>query len=194
MTTPAELQAEITEETDRIWMEEPDEVRRMRLGIFPTESGTEGQYFTNMVFINGDMRALSTWITPGVILRALADDKFTLEQVKNLFEWTNLVSVDFLAFTGFVKFAEFAHRIVGVFDQIDTKVELESLLKAWYAYANRMYLWVHHMFPWALGTAFPKPSLDDLEFMSAAARDREAIEYFEKNAHRLAEYASTIKE
>lgn len=194
MTTPAELRTEIVEETDRIWMTEPVEVRRMRLGIFPTESGSEGQYFTNMVFINGDMRALSTWITPGVIVRALADDAFSLDHVKKLFEWTNLVSVDFLAFTGFVRFAEFAHRIVGVFDQIETKEELESLLKAWYAYANRMYLWVHHMFPWALGTAFPKPTADDLEFMSASARDREAIEYFEQNAHRLAEYASTIKE
>lgn len=190
----SKLRADIRAETDKIWLDEPYEIKSMRLGIFPSGSGTRGQYFTNLVFINGDMRALSTWITPGVVLRAVEDDSFTLEQAKNLFKWINVVSVDFLAYTGFVNFSEFVHRIIACYDEIETKDQFRELLVDWYAYANRMYLWVHHMFPWALGTAFPKPSSADLDFMVEANRNPAVAKHFEKYGQQLVDYASELKD
>ncbi len=184
-----ELCADLRAETDRIWLDEPDEIRAMRLGAFESDAGSYGQYFSNLVFVNGDMRALSTWITPAVVLRAVADERYSLDQCKDLFAWTNLVNVDFLAYCGFVQFGTFVHRIVGAYDEIHTKEELSRVLSEWYAYANRMYLWVHHTFPWGLGTAYPKLSSDDLAFLQQAGGRTDVARYFEAYGNGLVEFA-----
>ncbi|MBS1677176.1 MAG: hypothetical protein JST08_07305 [Actinobacteria bacterium] len=186
-----DLCADLRAETDKIWLDEPDEIRAMRLGIFESDAGSYGQYFSNLVFVNGDMRALSTWITPAIVLRAASDDRFTLDQCKDVFAWTNLVNVDFLAYCGFVKFGEFIHRIVDAFDEISSKEEFDRVLAEWYAYANRMYLWVHHSFPWGLGTAYPKPSAEDLEFMQEARTSKSVAGYFDKYGTGLVSFADT---
>jgi hypothetical protein len=175
-----QLLADLEAETDRIWLEEPEEIKAMRLGVFTSGAGSYDQYFSNLVFINGDMRALSTWITPSVILNALDDESFSLEQCQRLFAWTNLVFVDFLAYCGFVKYAELAQRIIAAAEEIESKDEYRTVIEAWYRYANRMYLWVHQVFPWGLGTAFPKLSPDDLEFMAKAGEKTDVADYFER--------------
>ncbi len=189
--TVAALKAELEAETERIWLTEPEEIRAMRLGVFTSDAGSYGQYFSNLVFVNGDMRALSTWITPAVVVRALDSADYSLDQCKELFAWVNLVNVDFLAYCGFVTFGEFVHRIVACFDEITTKDELADLLGAWYAYANRLYLWVHHSFPWGLGTANPKPKPDDLEFIQTAMSSTAVADYFAAHGPGLVDYAST---
>ncbi len=188
-STVTELISRIDAETQRVWLAEPEEVRALRLGIFPSGAGTHDQYFSNMVFVNGDMRALSSWITPAVILRALDDDRFSLDQCTDLFAWTNLVNADFLAYCGFVTYASFVHEIVAAFDQIESKENLSKLLASWYRYASRMYFWVHQVFPWSLGSAFPRPSEDDLDFMRRHAQSSAVREHFEKYGARLAEFA-----
>lgn len=187
------LQKELQDETDRIWLDEPEEIKAMRLGVFTSDAGSYGQFFSNLVFVNGDMRALSTWITPAIIVRAVSDDRFSLQQCKDLFAWTNLVNVDFLAYCGFVKFGTFVHRIVEVFDQITTKDELSDLLAAWYAYANRVYLWVHHTFPWGLGTAYPKLTGADLAFIGEARQSTAVHDYFDKYGNGLVTFAETTE-
>lgn len=177
-----QLIADLMAETKRIWLDEPEEIKAMRLGVFPSGAGSYGQYFSNLVFVNGDMRALSTWITPTVILNALDDDTFSLEQCQRLFAWTNLVFVDFLAYCGFTRYAEFAQRIVAAAPEITSKEQYREVVTAWYRYANRMYLWVHQVFPWGLGTAFPKLSRDDLEFMAEAGESTDVADYFERHA------------
>ena len=191
MSPPHNLKPAIKAATDRIWLEEPDEIRGMRLGVFTSDAGDFGQYFSNLVFVNGDMRALSTWITPSAILNCVADDSFTLEQCKRVFAWTNIGNVDFLAYCGFVKFGEFAHRIVESYDEIATKDQLSDVLTAWYTYANRLYMWVHQVFPWALGTAFPKVRKDDLAFLSTALASKDVERYFERYTPALNDFAGT---
>ncbi len=177
-----ELLADLEAETNRIWLDEPEEIKAMRLGVFTSGAGSYDQYFSNLVFINGDMRALSTWITPSVILGSLDDETFTLEQCQKLFAWTNLVFVDFLAYCGFTTYAEFAQRIVAAAEEIASKDEFREVVSAWYRYANRMYLWVHQVFPWGLGVAFPKLSDEDLAFISQARTRPDVDEYFQRHA------------
>lgn len=188
--TPAAIKAALEAETERIWLDEPEEIRAMRLGVFTSDAGSYGQYFSNLVFVNGDMRALSTWITPAVVVRALDSDGYSLEQCKELFSWINLINVDFLAYCGFVTFGQFVHRIVAAFDQIETKADLADLVGAWYSYANRLYLWVHHSFPWGLGTAYPKPKPEDLEFIQHARTSTAVADYFAEHGQGLVDYAS----
>lgn len=177
--TIEQLINDIQQETEKIWIDEPDEIKAMRLGVFPAGAGTNGQFFSNLVFVNGDMRALSTWITPAVILRSLDDEAFDLDQCKKLFEWTNLINVDFLAYCGFVEFGNLVHRIVEAYPDIGTKKQFTEVLRAWYAYANRLYMWVHQVFPWGLGVGFQKVGADDIDFMKSALGDESVARYFE---------------
>lgn len=190
MTKLDSLRNEIDEATTAIWLTEPDEVRAMRLGIFPSEAGSEGQCFANMVFINGDMRALSAWITPAMILECLKDDTFTLKQCQKLFANINLVNVDLLAYLGFVKFASFARRIIELYPEMKTKDEFDTLLRSWYAYANRMYFWVHHMFPWGIGDAFPRIGGNDLQYMTKAHNSTAVADYFNKYSGKMAKLSN----
>lgn len=187
MKTLEEIKKALQEETDKIWLTEPDEVKRMRLGVFSSDAGSYGQYFSNMVFVNGDMRAIATWVTPGMVLRSLEDPSFTLEQCQKIFEWVNQLSVDFLAYCGFVKMGEFVHEIIEAYPQMENKEDLLRVLELWYVYANRLYLWVHQVFPWGLGTAFPKPLEDDLQFIAAGLKDASVDEYFKKYGPKLVE-------
>jgi hypothetical protein len=173
-----ELYSAIVQETDRIWADEPDEIRAMRLGVFTAGPGTHDQYFSNLVFINGDLRTLSTWTTPKIMLKCLSDDSFTLEQCQQLFAWINLGSVDFLAYCGFVKLGRFARSIIASYDGMQSKADFAHILEAWYVYANRLYFWVHQAFPWGLGVAFPRVSEADAEFMLDSSRKTDVQDYF----------------
>jgi hypothetical protein len=176
--TLEELRARIAQETDEIWSEEPPEVRAMRLGVFTSDAGTGDQYFSNLVFINGDLRTLSTWTTPKILMKCLSDDRFTLEQCQDLFAWINLGSVDFLAYCGFVKLGRFARSIIDAYPLMNDKTDLAHLLEAWYIYSNRLYFWVHHAFPWGLGVAFPKLTQDDFSFVTTARASSSVDDYF----------------
>jgi hypothetical protein len=184
-----ELIQSIVDATDRIWLDEPPEIRRFREGIFESGAGSYGYAFPNMVFVNGDMRALSTWITPNAVMKALRDDLFTLEHCQRLFAWLNMVNVDFLAYCGFVEMARFCHAIVDHFDEMTSKHDFERVLQVWYAYANRMYLWVHHMFPWAAGATIrtrDRSEIGELGVLSDALG--EVKDYFDQMSDSLLEW------
>lgn len=165
----------------------------MRLGVYTSGAGSYSQYFSNMVFVNGDMRALSSWITPGVVMSAIGDDSFSLEQCKSVFRWVNLINVDFLAYCGFTRFGTFVHRVIECFEHLDSKDDLLQLVKAWYAYANRMYLWVHQAFPWGLGAAFPNATVADAKFAADELGSNEVEEYFARYGQGLMAYASVAE-
>jgi hypothetical protein len=180
---------EIKEETDRIWLEEPIEVKRLRKGIQPGKAGSYKQNFGNLVFCNGDMRALATWITPNLMVKSLHSPDFTLDQCKKLFSWINILNIDFLAYCGFVKMGRFIHDIVDSYENIQTKEEFFDVLKAWYAYANRMYFWVHHKFPWSLGDYLPCIDEEDIKELNSLLDSRnEVVEYFEEFIPMLKEW------
>ncbi len=183
------LKREMREETDKIWLTEPVEVKRLRKGILLSGAGSYKQNMGNLVFCNGDMRALTMWITPNLMIKALNDPDFTLDQCKKLFAWINVLNVDFLAYCGFVKMGSFIHDIVDSYENINTKEEFFDLLKYWYAYGNRMYFWIHHMFPWAIGAGLPCQDEDDIRENQELAKGKEEIDrYFMEHASRLREW------
>lgn len=189
-STVDQLLKAISDETDRIWLQMPMEIELFSKGIFPSGAGSYGFTFPTMVFVSGDMRALATWITPNLMTKAAADPDYTLDQCKQMFAWINLINVDFLAYCGFVKLGEFAHSIIDLYDQIRTKDEFMEVLRRWYAYANRLYLWVHHVFPWSTGSAFVHRSEEELKEVIAntSPLKTEIEEYFNKRSARLKEW------
>ena len=179
---------EIRQETEKIWLDEPIEVRRLVKGIHPSKAGSYKQNLGNMVFCNGDLRALATWITPNLMIKALNSPDFTLEQCKSLFSWINMLNIDFLAYCGFIKMGRFVHDIIDSYDHIKTKESFLEILRAWYAYANRIYFWIHHMFPWSLGDFLPCIDEQDVQELSSLMTDRSEIDAY------FGEYVPVLKE
>ena len=53
-----EVKDEIEKDIDRIWWEEPEEVNKCRLGVFPSGAGTDGQVLGNLFFLVADTQAI----------------------------------------------------------------------------------------------------------------------------------------
>ncbi len=82
----------------------------------------------------------------------------------------------------------FIHDIVDSYGDIQTKEKFFEVLKSWYAYANRMYFWIHHKFPCSLGDYFPCIEEDSKELNSLIPVRNEVDEYFEEFIPMLKEW------
>ena len=162
------VKADIEDELDRIWWEEPAEVRMCRERCFPSGAGTAGQTLGNLLFLVADTQAMGWWTAEPAMKQALADETFSLEQCKRMWRymtghmallvgsvdpplcpapWLNLPKV-----TGFYR------RIIDTLDSVQTKDEFADLLWSWFNYVNRMNKWFFLIFPWHLEEQRQEPS------------------------------------
>lgn len=155
-----EVKSEIEAETERIWLREPEEITQCRNGEFPSGLGSYGQYFSNLVFLEGDQRC--TYKGGSTVIKSIMDPSFTLDACKKLFEWITLFNTGFLSCINLEKQHKFARDIIDSYDTIKTKEELKELVTAFFIYAHRMYFWAFNAFPWSLGFAFLRKEPKDL--------------------------------
>ena len=55
------VKKDIDNELEKIRLEAPTEVRKMMHGIIDSEAGSYGQYFSTIVFVSGEVRALGIY-------------------------------------------------------------------------------------------------------------------------------------
>ena len=77
-----DVKAAIEKDIDRIWFEEPEEVKMSRLGIFPSGAGSHDQVLGNLFFQACDTQAMGWWTVGPAISAALSDDTFSVEHVE----------------------------------------------------------------------------------------------------------------
>jgi hypothetical protein len=159
-----ELTDKIIAETDRIWLHEPDEVKRLRLGLIESGAGIDNQCFTTMVFVDGELRDLGAYIFWSLI-NVAEDQIFSLDHCKKLYRVIVPVGAGFLGFCGFEKLRAFHTEMEKTVDRLETKEEFREIVAALYTYVNRLHYWVHHMFPWHLGYSYPQRKPEDLQDM-----------------------------
>jgi hypothetical protein len=156
------LKRNLENETKKIMLEEPVDVKRLYEGIFPYDVGVGGQYFTAQCFVWSSVQGLGfTYVSHG-ILRALEDPDFSVEQCKKLFKYMHVMN-DFLGYAGLEKLYSFTKELLKAFDSIKTKEELEELMVAYFKYTGRLYGWVHQRFPWGLGYVYRTKDPKDIE-------------------------------
>jgi hypothetical protein len=161
MTAAEKLRREVEAETKRIWLDEPDEVRRLRLGLIDSGAGSYGQYFSTLVFVDGEVRALGYLCYTG-ILKVLDDPDFDLRHVRKVARTFVPVCAEFLGYSGLGKVWEFSRRFLDVVEHEDSRERLRDLVRALALYVNRMHGWLHFYFPWGLGTQFRIKTADDV--------------------------------
>ncbi len=150
-----EVLKEIERETDKIWVDEPLEIKKLRLGVIDSGAGTYHQYFSTLVFVDGDIRALGCYCANG-LARSADLKSTTLEQLKDQVSIFMPISAKFLGYCGLKSVWDFTQDVMECLPTIQTKDEFRSLLGALAIYFMRLHMWVHNFFPWELGVLFPQ--------------------------------------
>ncbi|MEM4383383.1 MAG: hypothetical protein QXH32_02320 [Candidatus Caldarchaeum sp.] len=165
-----ELKKLIDEEAERIRLSAPDEVKKIfKYGLIESEAGSYGQYFSTMVFAEGDIRALA-YYNLNNLLFLIDEGDFTLEQLKKLFRLYVPLSSEFLSYCGFKRLWEFVRQTLQVLDELKDKEELKQLLTSLALYVAHLHSWVHFAFPWHLGILFRRPSAEDIREFNQLAQ------------------------
>lgn len=156
----------IEDEIDKIWFEEPKEVRMSRLGIFPSGAGTDGQILGNLFFLVADTQAMSWWTVKPGMQSVIADPSFTLEHCKKTFKYFCYHMAGLMGevdppncpapWLNLPKLWQFCKDIINSYDTIKNKEDFASLIWSWNTYAHRLNKWFCLIFPWHLGKEFPR--------------------------------------
>ena len=170
-----EVKAEIEEEIDNLWFNEPLELELAMRGVFPGGAGAHQQTAGNIVFIFADSHAIGGYVIEAPIYAFLNDDLFTLEHCKRIFTEINMNKCRIMganhgpdskcpgAWLNMPKFQKFYVDLEGSLDTVTTKEELRSLLWSWFNYVDRFNKWVYTVFPWSeLGDNLPLIAMKDL--------------------------------
>lgn len=158
-----EVKRNIEDEIDRIWWEEPEEIKKTRLGIYPSGAGVYNQYLGNLYYVHGDLLALAYETAQPLMRQVLDDSDFTLEHCKKIWRSLNMNKCELLDWLNFKKVLVLANDIVESFESIKTKEEFADLFWSWNNYINRLQEWAFFTFPWELALLFQKKEPSDIK-------------------------------
>jgi hypothetical protein len=159
-----EVKNKIDAEVEKIMVDEPEEIKKLRYGIVESEAGSFGQYFSTLVFLDGETRDLGIYCLYG-LLRAADDPSFDLEHLKKLFDIYVLIGAEFIGYCGITKMWEFTKDVKESFPSLKKKEDFIEVVSSLTKYAFRIQGWVHHYVPWGIGSCFPRRSKDDVREM-----------------------------
>lgn len=148
----------IDAETKSIWSVEPDDVRRLRLGIVPSEAGSFNQYFSTLVFALTYSLVLGEHTVYGLVKGA--DNEIVglgaLKELTREHFGSGFESPSFLGYVLAPNAHAYGNDILAVLDEIETREDFKALLGAYFTYLNILHWWLHIYFPWYLGSAYPQ--------------------------------------
>jgi hypothetical protein len=158
------LRSDVEKEIDRIWLEEPEELLKMRMGFIDSGAGSYGQYFTTLVFADGEVRALGYICFTG-IQNAIEDSNFDLKHIQSLSKILVPVCAEFLGYCGLNKIWEFSRKYLDIVSRAESKDGLKELVRSLALYVNRMHGWIHYYFPWGVGSQYRQKTKEDIEML-----------------------------
>jgi hypothetical protein len=177
-----EVKEAIERDIDRIWWDEPEEVTRSKMGIFPSGANVGGQVLGNLFFQVADTQAMGWWTAEPAMKYAFEDPTFTVEHCKRMWKYVSLHMAKLMGDTdppgcpapwlNLPKLRHFAEDIVESFPSIKIKEELKDLLWSWFNYVNCLNRWFFLVFPWHLGESFPLMTPERVEKLQGLMESR----------------------
>ena len=160
----------INGETEKIQFVPPDEVLKIfHYGIIDSGAGSYGQYFTTMVFAEGDCRALAFYNANNLLIVA-EEESFTLDHLKIMARLYLPLGSEFLGYCGLKKIWEYTQDVLGSLDSVKTKEDYKELINALNTYVAVVHGWIHHYFPWNIGEQFPQKKKSDILKMAELSK------------------------
>lgn len=145
----------IEAETDAIWVNEPQDVLALRLGVQTSEAGVYGQYFSPWVMVTGLVRSLAI-VDVAVLVRLARDETFTVAHLQRLVHEMLAVMLGVVSYFGLPQLGATLAAVDRTVDQIEEREDFSRFIRALHTYVNRYNLWLYQTFPWRLGVLFPK--------------------------------------
>lgn len=157
-----EAKARIEREIDRVWLDEPLEIQKIRWGVIDSGAGSGEQSFSVLVHLEAYLMLVGA----DVMYRFLKISQYpdmelgTLTKITREFLNATFNVFEFMTDLGLTNMHEIGQMYSDALDNLKTKDEYVELTGAMMTYVIRMHRWIHFIFPWNLGVAFPhrKPS------------------------------------
>jgi len=162
MDTLSELKASIREEIENIWINEPEDVRTIRHGFFPSGAGVYDQYFSVLVMLGGEARSLAIHTFSNLV--TFADSgQFDLEQLRYMAKEMLRITSGVIGYFGLNRLGEILTSFLRHIDEVNSITELRDLFADLFTLANRYQMWLHQTFPWHLSIFFPQKTLEKVQ-------------------------------
>jgi hypothetical protein len=166
-----DLQGRIEAEIDRIWLEEPLEIQKIRLGVIDSGAGSGGQSFSILVHLEAFLMLFGANVLFRLI-RMANDQDFTLDQMRQttrLFLHRPFNVFEFLGDMALHDLHRIGNDYIAALDGLETMADYMALTGTMMTYVIRLHRWIHYIFPWNLGVAFPHRSVAELAAFTALA-------------------------
>ena len=147
----------IEREIDRIWFDEPEEIQKIRWGIIDSGAGSNEQSFSVLVHLEAYLMLVGA----DVMYRFLKISQYdeiklsTMVRITREFLTGTFNVFEFMTDLGLSNMHEIGQIYSDALDTLLNKEEYVELTGAMMTYVIRMHRWIHFIFPWNLGVAFP---------------------------------------
>ena len=155
MTLVDDVIAELDVERDRIWLTLPEDVRDLGNGIVPRGTGPKKQYFTSLLYAEGEARTLADEILWGLI-EISRNPEADLDTLKLVVSQIVDYKADFFDFVGLPLTCRWTHRYAEGARAAETLEEFGAVTGAVLSYMNRVHMHIQSVFPWGIASAFPR--------------------------------------
>lgn len=155
MRSLAKLKKAIMEETEKIWVDEPQDVKEVRHGYLPSGAGVYDQYFSVLVMLGSETRNLAIH-TFSSLTDFARSDRFDLDQLKYMTREMLRVTSGVLAYFGLKRLGEIISSFLLLLEDIEDKNEFQTMVEDLFTLSNRYQMWLYQTFPWHLSVLFPK--------------------------------------
>ena len=144
------LMQRIRAATQTMWLEPPVDLVNVHTGNIPSRAGSRDQWYTPMIFVNGETRPLGYGAIDGLI-RLAYETSATLQQLKVTAPHFIRVPAEFLGYCGLNENWEFVQKTLDVLCELQTKAEFMALFEVLGLYVNTLNAWNLQLFPWGDG-------------------------------------------
>jgi hypothetical protein len=154
---PADVQAlvsRIQSETERIWIAPPPEIVRLHAGQIASRAGSYDQYFSTLVFLNGETRPLGYCALNGLVKMCM-NQEISLDTLRAMTPTFIRTPAEFLGYVGLDTLWQFTQDTLDVLPRLESKKHYLVLVGALALYANVLNTWNLQYFPWRHGADYP---------------------------------------
>jgi len=148
------LLARIQDETEQVWISPPREIEDLHRGVVHSGAGSYAQYFSTLVFLNGETRPLGYCALNGLV-RLSQSENLSLQALCEITPNFIRTPAEFLGYCGLNTLWSFVHETFDVLPLLQTKEQYHALIGALALYANVLNTWNLQYFPWHHGTEYP---------------------------------------
>ncbi|GAU86113.1 hypothetical protein [Bosea sp. BIWAKO-01] len=159
---------DIESNIDRIWLEEPPELRKVVAGVIDSGAGSGKQVFSVLVHLEAYLMIVSQ----DIIFRfqkSSLHENIGLDQMVTVtreFLFGTFHLFEFMEDLGLTGMHELGDRYNKALDLVTTKEEYRDLTGSMHTYIIKLHQWIHLMFPWKLGVAFPHRSPAEIKSLA----------------------------